>query len=150
MLSSSAAPLARLVCACLCFALAAGICSDRSAECHHWKLDGQCESNEVYMHHACPLACGVCSDHNCSDLSEHCVSWKLQGECTHNRVFMLKTCPIACGVCTPECADLDMPNPDKNETMCALWSRQGACDKVGAHDKMYRRCPVSCGVCKPK
>jgi len=49
-------------------------CYDLSTQCHDWtrtprgKKNEQCQLNPEFMHHICPVTCGICSEHFASDL----------------------------------------------------------------------------------
>ena len=51
-------------------------CYDLSSQCQDWfkhagtgRKNNQCMANPEFMHHICPLSCGVCSEHVFSDVS---------------------------------------------------------------------------------
>jgi len=125
------------------------VCTDKHVDCYNWKLKGECETNQLFMHDTCPRSCQMC-DHECDDSSPECMDWMLQGECANNPVFMYKECPVACGACTPPCTDHPPghADPAEDENMCERLAQAGECEANPEY--VLLRCPIACGVCKPK
>uniref|UniRef100_A0A1I8A771 ShTK domain protein n=1 Tax=Steinernema glaseri TaxID=37863 RepID=A0A1I8A771_9BILA len=81
-------------------------CLNRGPCCDLWKRQGECESNQAYMHKYCMLACGLCqptinTTDECTDRHVACAQWHRDGQCTgKSTMFMEENCRASCGLCS--------------------------------------------------